>query len=145
MFVGYIEAQIFSKFTGPTPKLYSQDIDDCINATLSPHEHPDSFLAFVQSFHPVLKFFCTISNTSIAFLDILVNIHNCTHTTYLLQMCQLTLMLQHLSPITTPSSPPRTPNSSVCAGSAATTVTETLHGYSLTTPPLPKHILWTMP
>lgn len=47
LFVGHIEAQIFSRFTGLTSKLYSRYIDDSIDATSVFREQPDSFFSFV--------------------------------------------------------------------------------------------------
>ena len=81
LFVGYVEAQIFSQYPGPLPELYGRYIDDCIGATTLPREQLDSFLSFVKSFHPSLEYTCTISQSSVAFLDILVSINNSTLTT----------------------------------------------------------------
>ena len=75
LFVGYVEEQIFDQYQGPKPELFGRYIDDCIGATSCTRSELDSFISFVNSFHPALKFTWEISETSIAFLDILVGIH----------------------------------------------------------------------
>ena len=57
------------QYNGPQPKLYRRYIDDCIGAT-------SSTINSVNSFHPAFKYTWQISETSIAFLDINVSIHN---------------------------------------------------------------------
>ena len=76
LFVGYIENQFFNQYNGPRPKLYRRYIDDCVGATSSTREELEQFIYSVNSFHPALKYTWQISETSIAFLDINVSIHN---------------------------------------------------------------------
>ena len=76
LFVGYIENQFFNQYNGPQPKLYRRYIDDCVGATSSTREELEQFIYSINSFHPALKYTWQISETSIAFLDINVSIHN---------------------------------------------------------------------
>ena len=76
LFVGYIENQFFNQYNGPQPKLYRCYIDDCVGATPSTREELEQLIYSVNSFHPALKYTWQISETSIAFLDINVSIHN---------------------------------------------------------------------
>ena len=76
LFVGYIENQVFNQYNGPRPKLYRRFIDDCVGATSSTREELEQFIYSVNSFHLALKYTWQISETSIAFLDINVSIHN---------------------------------------------------------------------
>ena len=76
LFVGYIENQFFNQYNGPQPKLYRRYIDHCVDATSSTREELEQFNNSVNSFHPALKYTWQISETSIAFLDINVSIHN---------------------------------------------------------------------
>ena len=76
LFVGYTENQFFHRYNGPQPKLYRHYIDDCVGATSSTREELEQFIYFVNLFHPALKYTWQISETSIAFLDFNVSIHN---------------------------------------------------------------------
>lgn len=69
MFVGYFEAQIFSRLTGPNSTLCGCYINSRISETSPSCEQLKSFLSFFLSFHPALEFSCSISNTSIVFFD----------------------------------------------------------------------------
>ena len=74
LFVGYIEHLIFQQYTGPKPEFFGRYIDDCIGATSCSRVELDSFISFVNSFHPALKFTWDISDKSVTFLDIAVSI-----------------------------------------------------------------------
>ena len=76
LFVDYIENQFFNQYNGPQPKLYRRYIDDCVGTTSSTREELEQFIYSINSFHPALKYTWQISETSIAFLDINVSIHN---------------------------------------------------------------------
>ena len=76
LFVGYTENQFFNQYNGPQPKLYRRYIDDCVGATSSTREELEHFINSVNLFHPALKYTWQISETSIAFLEINVSIHN---------------------------------------------------------------------
>ena len=71
LFEGYIENQFFNQYNGPQPKLYHR-----VGATSSTREELEQFTNSVNSFHPALKYSWQILETSIAFLDINVSIHN---------------------------------------------------------------------
>ena len=74
LFVGHIEELIFTQYTGPKPDFFGRYIDDCIGITSCTRSELDSFILFVDSFHPSLQFTWEISDTSVAFLDISVSI-----------------------------------------------------------------------
>ena len=71
LFVGYIEHQFLNQYNGPKSDLYRHYIDDCVGATSSTREELNQFITAVNSFHPALKYTWEISDTSLAFLDIL--------------------------------------------------------------------------
>ena len=81
LFVGYIEELIFQQYTGSKPDFFSRYIDDCIGTTSCSRTELDSFISFVNSFHPSLEFTWEISDSSVAFLDILVSISDNRLTT----------------------------------------------------------------
>ena len=74
LFVGYIEELIFTQYTDPKPDFFGRYIDDCIGIASCTRSELDSFIFFVNSFHPSLQFTWEISDTSVAFLDISVSI-----------------------------------------------------------------------
>lgn len=120
LIVGYVEAQIFSRFTSLTFEIYSHYIGDCTDATSPNLEQLDNLLFFVQYFYPVLESSCTISNTSFAFLVVSVNINNTALTTN-------TPIHTHTSTssptLTTRSSSSPPPSSPAYDGSALTIMT----------------------
>ena len=59
-----------------TSTIYRRYIDDCVGTTSSTREELEQFINSVNSVHPALKYTWQISETSIAFLDINVSIHN---------------------------------------------------------------------
>ena len=76
LFVGFIEEQIFSQYSGPIPELFKRFIDDCIGATSLERAQLESFIHFVNNFHPALEFTWEISSVSVSFLDILASIRD---------------------------------------------------------------------
>ena len=76
IFVGYIENQFFNQYNVYQPKLYPRYIDDCRKLHPPGKNFSEQFIYSVNSFHPALKYTWQISETSIAFQDINVSIHN---------------------------------------------------------------------
>eukprot|EP00061_Rhincodon_typus_P001841 g15931.t1 len=65
------------------PHLFLRYVDDCIGAASCCHEELEQFINFTNTFHPNLKFTCTISDTSLSFLDLSLSISisgNCLET-----------------------------------------------------------------
>eukprot|EP00061_Rhincodon_typus_P005333 g24712.t1 len=74
LFVGYVERSLFRSYTGTIPHLFLRYIDSCIGAALCSHEELEQFIQFTNTFHPNLEFTWTISDASLAFLDLSVSI-----------------------------------------------------------------------
>ena len=74
LFVGLIEQLIFEQYSGPKPKCFERYIDDCFGATSCSKPDLESFISYVNSFHPSLDFTWEISETSATFLDFSVSI-----------------------------------------------------------------------
>jgi hypothetical protein len=74
LFVGFIEEQIFLNYPGLKPDFFGRYIDDCIGAASCSKQELDSFISYVNSFHPALDFTWDISQSSVTFLDISVSI-----------------------------------------------------------------------
>ena len=70
LFMGHIEEQIFEQCTGTVPALYKRYIDDIIGATSSRKGEMEDFAAYVNGFHPSLKFTWSISDEQLPFLDL---------------------------------------------------------------------------
>ena len=70
LFMGHIEEQIFEQCTGTVPALYKRYIDDIIGATSSSKGEMEDFAAYVNGFHPSLKFTWNISDEQLPFLDL---------------------------------------------------------------------------
>ncbi|KXJ08871.1 hypothetical protein AC249_AIPGENE5299 [Exaiptasia diaphana] len=64
LFVGYIENLIFQQYTGPKPEFFGRYIDDCIGATSCSRDDLDSFISYVNSFHPALEFTSEVSDST---------------------------------------------------------------------------------
>lgn len=79
LFYDSAEDQLSSRFTGSTSEISGRYIDDWISVTSPFCEQLNTFLSFVQYFHPTLEFFRTISETSTDFFDISF-INSPTHT-----------------------------------------------------------------
>ena len=75
LFMGYIEHQIMSTYTGPTPEYFGRYIDDCL--VISSLSEPDllNFVDYANNFNPSIKFTYEISQESIPFLDILIQLN----------------------------------------------------------------------
>eukprot|EP00061_Rhincodon_typus_P013962 g40677.t1 len=64
LFVGFMEQALFYNYTSTILHLFLCHIDDCIGAALCSHEELEQFINFANTFHPILKFTWTISDTS---------------------------------------------------------------------------------
>ena len=75
LFMGYIEHQIMSTYTGPTPEYFGRYIDDCL--VISSLSEPDllNFVDYANNFNPSIKFTYEISQESTPFLDILIQLN----------------------------------------------------------------------
>ena len=78
LFMGHLEHQILTSYSGPTPELYKRYIDDGMGATTMPQATLLEFFDFIQSFHPAIKFTFSISPTSVVFLDISIRLRDGT-------------------------------------------------------------------
>ena len=81
LFVDFVENQIFKQYTDPIPDYFGRFIDDCLGTALCSYAELESFIHFVNNFHPALKFTLEISETSVSFLDILISINGSRLTT----------------------------------------------------------------
>ncbi|XP_059821812.1 uncharacterized protein LOC132391972 [Hypanus sabinus] len=61
-------------YTGICPPLFLRYIDKCIGIASCMHADFVDFINFASNFHPALKLTCSISDTSIPFLDLSVSI-----------------------------------------------------------------------
>ena len=76
LFVGYVEEQAFSQYKGDTPALFRRYIDDVLGVATCSRDTLQTFINFLSSFHPALKFTHSISDTSLSFLDISITIQS---------------------------------------------------------------------
>ena len=74
LFVGYVESEISKQYKGATPDLFRRYIDDCVGVWTGERCELMSFINFVGTFHPSLKFTHEVSDSSLAFLDIQLKI-----------------------------------------------------------------------
>ena len=74
LFMGYLENSIISQYRGPLPTFYHRYIDDGLGYTTGTKGELESFIQFVQKFHPAIKFTFTISALCATFLDINVTL-----------------------------------------------------------------------
>ncbi|KAJ8022712.1 hypothetical protein HOLleu_37689 [Holothuria leucospilota] len=72
--MGHFEEQLFSQYTGSHPFLYKRYIDDIVGVATGTRQDLESFIQFVGSFSPFLKFTHCISDTSVVFLDLQLSI-----------------------------------------------------------------------
>ncbi|KAJ8048911.1 hypothetical protein HOLleu_01418 [Holothuria leucospilota] len=72
--MGHFEEQLFSQYTGAHPFLYNRYIDDIVGVATGTRQDLESFIQFVGSFSPFLKFTHCISDTSVVFLDLQLSI-----------------------------------------------------------------------
>ncbi|XP_078364096.1 uncharacterized protein LOC144648396 [Oculina patagonica] len=85
LFVGYMEEQILSTYTGFIPQLHKRYIDDIVGAASCRREELEDFITHVSTYHPALQFKHTISQTQLPFLDITLSISGskiCTSAYY---------------------------------------------------------------
>ena len=81
LFVGYIEEQIRSNYTGFVPQLHKRYIDDVVGAAQCSRLDLEEFINYVSNYHPALQFTSNISELELPFLDIKLAIKNNTlHT-----------------------------------------------------------------
>lgn len=83
VFVGYVEAEMFFKYVVLIPEQYGGYPDNCIGSTTLSPEQPDAFHFWIHFFLPSLKLSTPLSDTSIAFCDILIHMYTTktkTHT-----------------------------------------------------------------
>ena len=81
LFMGHFEHRVEKEYTGRLPEFYKRYIDDGIGVTHMERSELDTFINFVDSFHPSIKFTHTISELSVNFLDITVTLQkNCLLT-----------------------------------------------------------------
>ena len=56
LFVGYLEEKMFSEYIGPVPDLYKRYIDDVFGVSSDSEEDLTSFINYVSSYHPAIKY-----------------------------------------------------------------------------------------
>ncbi|XP_078375812.1 uncharacterized protein LOC144659262 [Oculina patagonica] len=78
LFVGYIEEQIRSNYTGFVPQLHKRYIDDVVGAAQCSRLDLEEFINYVSNYHPALQFTSNISELELPFLDIKLAIKNNT-------------------------------------------------------------------
>ncbi|XP_033124709.1 uncharacterized protein LOC117123022 [Anneissia japonica] len=74
LFMGYLEEQIFARYSGATPHLFKRYIDDVVGTTSCSLDELNDFIDYVSNFHPAIKFTYAISSTHVTFLDIELSI-----------------------------------------------------------------------
>ena len=70
LFVGYLEEQMFAEYIGTPPDLYKRYIDDVFGVSSDSEQELMSFIDFVSSYHPAIKYTFTITKERLSFLDI---------------------------------------------------------------------------
>ena len=70
LFMGHVEEQILSQYTGTKPALYKRYIDDIVGATSGSRGEIEDFATYVNGFHPSLNFTWIISDMQLPFLDL---------------------------------------------------------------------------
>ena len=75
LFVGYVEQQIFERYTGPIPDFFGRYIDDCLGTASCTRADLERFINYFYGFHHALKFTWEISETCVSFLDISTSIN----------------------------------------------------------------------
>ena len=76
LFVGYLEEKMFAEYIGSPPDLYKRYIDDVFGVSSDSEEELKSFIDFVSSYHPAIKYTFTITNEKLSFLDIECSIYD---------------------------------------------------------------------
>ena len=76
LFVGYLEEKMFSEYIGPVPDLYKRYIDDVFGVSSDSEQELKSFIDYVSSYHPAIKYTFNITQDSLSFLDIKCHIQD---------------------------------------------------------------------
>ncbi len=119
--VGFVEKQIFEQYTDPKPDYLGRYTDDCVGTASCSRGELEQFINYVNNFHPALQFTCEISETSVAFLDILVSINGNRLASHFCSTNPLTptvIFYIHLPIPTTPKGRSPSPSSFVFAAYA---------------------------
>ncbi|KAI8781018.1 E3 ubiquitin-protein ligase XIAP X8 [Biomphalaria glabrata] len=74
LFMGFLELNICSSYTGPMPEFYRRYIDDGLGITSLTENELIKFIEFTNNFNPAIRFTYTISRTRVNFLDIEINV-----------------------------------------------------------------------
>ena len=75
LFMGHLEEEALRSYNKPTPELFKRYIDDGLGATSLTHSELTDFISYIDNFHPAIKFTYDISDTSITFLDLQIELH----------------------------------------------------------------------
>ena len=76
LFMGHIESQILSSYSGPIPEYFGRYIDDCLIISSLSEQELLNFVEFANNFNTSIKFTHEISHESISFLDILIRLND---------------------------------------------------------------------
>uniref|UniRef100_A0A2C9KLM1 Reverse transcriptase domain-containing protein n=1 Tax=Biomphalaria glabrata TaxID=6526 RepID=A0A2C9KLM1_BIOGL len=68
LFMGFLELNICSSYTGPMPEFYRRYIDDGLCITSLTENELIKFIEFTNNFNPAIRFTYTISRTRVNFL-----------------------------------------------------------------------------
>ena len=74
LFVGHIEEQMLTQYQGVRPLMYRRYIDDIFGAFTGTCDDVAKFTEFADAFHPALRFTSNVSQHSVTFLDVRVQI-----------------------------------------------------------------------
>ena len=74
LFVGHIEEQMLTQYQGVRPLMYRRYIDDIFGAFTGTCDDVAKFTEFADAFHPALRFTSNVSQHSVTFLDMHVQI-----------------------------------------------------------------------
>lgn len=75
LYVGYIEEQIRSSYTGFVPQLLKRYIDDVVGCAQRTRYDLEKYIDYVSNFHLALQFTSTISELELPFLDIKLSLN----------------------------------------------------------------------
>ena len=67
---------MFSEYIGPVPDLYKRYIDDVFGVSSDSEQELKSFIDYVSSYHPAIKYTFNITQDSLSFLDIKCHIQD---------------------------------------------------------------------
>ena len=74
LFMGYVEQQFISEYTGSRPQIFLRYIDDIFGIANCNEDVLVSFMEFINGFHPALQYTWEISPSSVTFLDMNISI-----------------------------------------------------------------------